>query len=77
MCKTILFRIVHAQIQLELETVQTQYAKISTASFKRGKYLDMANFLVNLSDLMSKFTIFRIESIFCKPFLKRLISKYS
>ena len=33
-------------------------------------------FLVNLSDLMSKF-FFRTESILCKNIFKRLISKYS
>ena len=39
--------------------------------FEERKNLEQKKFLVNLSDLMSKFLFFRIESIFYKPFPKK------
>ena len=39
---------------VELEPVETQNAKTSTTSLKKGKYLEKKRF-GNLSDLMSKF----------------------
>ena len=89
MCKIILFKIIRARNQIkklfitpgkachyvELEPVETQNAKTSTTSLKKGKYLEKKRF-GNLSDLMSNF-FFRTESILCKSFLDRLVSNYS
>ena len=58
MCKTTLFRIIHAQNQItksfiapskacqyvELEPVETRNAKASTTSLKRGKYIEKESF---------------------------------
>ena len=45
-------------------------AKTSTASLKRGKYLEKKSFWVNLSDLMSKFIFSELKAFFANLFSK-------
>ena len=85
MSKVILFRIIHARNQItklfivpwnacyyeELEPVEIQNTKTSTAFLKIGKYLEKENW--RQFDLTSKFIFFRIESMFCEPILKNTI----
>ena len=88
MCKIILFRIIQARNQItklftvtwnacyyeELEPRKLQNTKTSTNFSKISKHFKKEK--VNLSDLTSKFILFRIESMFCKTFPKNT-SQYS
>ena len=88
MCKIILFRIIQARNQItklftitwnacyyeELEPRKLQNTKTSTTFSKISKHFKKEK--VNLSDLTSKFILFRIESMFCKTFPKNT-SQYS
>ena len=54
--------------------MEIQNVESSTAFLKKGKYLEKERFLVNLSDLMSKFILSELKAFFANPFPKRLIS---
>ena len=90
MCKIISVRIIHARNQITklfiffLKIVSagrieacgdTKYQNFDSF-FEERKNLEQKKFLVNLSDLMSKFLFLRIESIFYKPFPKKT-NRYS
>ena len=62
---------------MKLEPMKIQHAKRSTAFLKNGKDLEKGKFLVNLSDLMSKFIFSELKAFFCNPFSKRLFKKDS
>ena len=86
MGKITLIRISHAQTQIaklviaswkschyvELEPVESQNTKTSTAVSKKGKHLEKEKFLVNLCELMAIFFLSRIEIIVIKTFLKKI-----
>ena len=89
MCKIILFRIIQARNQItklftvtwnacyyeELEPRKLQNTKTSTTFSKISKHFKKEK--VNLSDLTSKFILFRIESMFCKTFPKNTSQYFS
>ena len=52
-------------------------AKTSKAFFEEGEISPKETFLVNLSDLMSKFIFLELKAFFANPISKRLISKRS
>ena len=59
---------------MELEPVELQNAKTSTAFLKKGKYIKKEKFLVNLSDLISEVLFPELKACFANPFPKRLMS---
>ena len=81
MCKITLFRIIHARNQItktfivpwktcrlvELEPVEIQNAKNLTSFWNKDKYIEKKKVLANLSDLISNFIFFKVESMFCEP----------
>ena len=62
---------------MKLESMEIQSAKTSTTFLKKGKDLEKERFLVNLSDLMSKFIFSELKAFFTNTFSKRLIRKDS
>ena len=59
---------------MKLEPAEKQNAKNLTAFLKKGKYLEKEKLLINLSDLMLRFTVTELKACFVNPFQKRIIS---
>ena len=59
---------------MKLEPAEIQNAKTLTAFLTKGKYLEKEKLLVNLSDLLLKFTVTELKACFVNPSQKRVIS---
>ena len=51
-----------------MEPVEIKNSKTSTAFLNKGKYLEKEDFLINLSDLISKFIFSELKTFLEKPF---------